>query len=323
MKPSARAGPRAIPLTVIGGFLGAGKTTLVNATLAQARARRLAILVNDFGELAIDAALISHRSARTIALANGCVCCSLVGGLAQALLDVLRLDPPPHHVLVEASGVSDPRRIAQIARAERAFAQDATIVLVAADQIRALARDRYVGDTVLRQLASADLVVVNKADLAAEADVDAIEAWLSQAAVGARVARAVGAKLPLDLVLGPTSPRAHAGARRDHAAARRDAQHEHARVFATRTLRCASPVSETAMRRALETLPDGVLRAKGFVRFDTDPDAPKLIQAVGARWSIDAAHEACAGGESVLVVIGVAHALERGELGRLAEAFSG
>ena len=82
----------------------------------------------------------------------------LVEGLAQALLDVLQLEPPPDHILVEVSGVSDPRRIAQVARADPALGDGGTLVIAAADQIRTLARDRYVGDTVLRQLAAADLI---------------------------------------------------------------------------------------------------------------------------------------------------------------------
>src|SRR4029079_62903 len=103
-----------IPLTVVGGFLGAGKTSLLNGILERTEDFRIAVLVNDFGTLCVDASLISARSARTISLANGCICCTLVDGLTQALLDVLQFDPAPDHVLVEASGVSDPRRIAQI-----------------------------------------------------------------------------------------------------------------------------------------------------------------------------------------------------------------
>ena len=311
-----------IPLTVIGGFLGAGKTTLVNAALAQAQGRRLAILVNDFGELSIDASLVSARSAQTLSLANGCVCCTLVNGLVQALIDVLRIVPPPEHVLVEASGVSDPGRIAQIARADRAFVEDATLVVVAADQIRTLARDRYVGETVVRQIASADLVVLNKVDLVDPGQQEEIVAWLRERAPSSVIVCCVDAELPLEAVLGASrasldrrvreaDPVWHSGT----------PPVDHARAFSTRTFRSGGALSEPALRSALERLAGGVLRAKGFVRFETSPETWWLVQAVGRRWSITRAPENAAPDDCVLVVVGAGQALASAVLHDLARAF--
>ena len=319
-----RAHGTAIPLTVIGGFLGAGKTTLLNAVLARSEGRRLAILVNDFGTLSIDAALISARSARTLSLSNGCVCCTLVGGLTQALIDVLEIDPPPDHVVVEASGVSDPGRIAQIARADRGFAQDATIVVAAADQIEGLAADRYIGDTLQRQLASADLIVLNKRDLVGDRKAAATLSWLHSVSPGARLIEAVHGELPCGVVLGHVG---NAGTMQREGAATIHrmvgSAPDHGDRFSTRTLRCAQPLSEAAVRDALAALPEAVLRAKGFVRFDAAPDLPHLVQAVGRRWSISAAPLATPAEGSMLVIIGVTEALAAADLTTLERAFSG
>jgi len=311
-----------IPLTVVGGFLGAGKTTLVNDVLAQSRGRRLAVLINDFGALSIDAALIAATGARSIALANGCVCCTLVDGLVQALIDVLALDPPPEHVLVEASGVSDPRRIAQIARADRSFLQDATIVVAAADQIEALARDRYVGDTVLRQLAAADLIVLNKLDCVDAGAAHATSAWLGTVAPAARLLRAIDARVACDVVLGPVTMASGPDSSCDAASFPAHATDDHGGAFATRTLRCARPLSERPLRAALAALPECVLRVKGFVRFDTAPGALHLVQRVGARCTIAEAPPQACGSESVLVLIAAAPALARADLAPLARVFA-
>ena len=101
-----------MPVTVIGGYLGAGKTKLLNRLLAEAEGRRLAVLVNDFGEVNIDAALIANRDGETISLTNGCVCCSIGDNLGMTLYDLAERPDGPEHILVEASGVADPARIA-------------------------------------------------------------------------------------------------------------------------------------------------------------------------------------------------------------------
>jgi G3E family GTPase len=117
-----------IPLTVIGGFLGAGKTTLVNHLLATAE-RRWGVLVNDFGAVNVDAALIAESGSDSVALANGCVCCAMGDDLGDALANLVARNPAPEHVIVEASGVGDPWRIAQLALIEPGFSLEPLVVL--------------------------------------------------------------------------------------------------------------------------------------------------------------------------------------------------
>jgi G3E family GTPase len=103
-----------IPVTLIGGYLGAGKTTLVNHLLRERGERRIAVLVNDFGELPIDDALIESRDGTLLQLAGGCVCCSFGSDLMAALQQMLALQPQPEHILIETSGVALPAAVARV-----------------------------------------------------------------------------------------------------------------------------------------------------------------------------------------------------------------
>ena len=166
-----------IPFTVIGGFLGAGKTTLLNRLLAGVEGRRFAVLVNDFGALDIDGKLIARHGGDTIALANGCVCCTIGDSLVETVLKLLERPETIDHIVVEASGVADPGRIADLGVLDERLSRDGVVVVADADQVRARAADKRVGDTVLRQLQAADLIVLNKVDLAD--DLAVMRCWLS------------------------------------------------------------------------------------------------------------------------------------------------
>src|SRR6202012_3786622 len=139
-----------LPLTVIGGFLGAGKTILLNHWLRQAEGQRLAGLVNHLRALDIDAGLIAARAGDTIALANGCVCCQIGDDLSRALIRVLEAGNAFDAVVIEASGVSDPWRIAQLGRADPGLGLDGVIVLVDAGAALAQSRDPQLADTLER-----------------------------------------------------------------------------------------------------------------------------------------------------------------------------
>ena len=172
------AGP--LPVTVVGGYLGAGKTTLVNSLLRQANGRRLAVMVNEFGALPIDASLVEAADDRIVSLVGGCVCCSYGEDLVSSLAMLAALEPRPDHVLLEASGVAFPGAIAGMVGLLAGFALDGAVVLADAETVRGRAADRYIGSTVRRQLAQADLILLNKCDLAGDAD--AVETWLGEAA---------------------------------------------------------------------------------------------------------------------------------------------
>ena len=268
--PDARSGP--VPFTVIGGFLGAGKTTLLNRLLGGSHGRRFAVLVNDFGSVDIDGRLIVAHGGDTIALANGCLCCSIGDSLATTLLDLLERPDRFDHVVVEASGVADPGRIADIAGIEPRLSRDGVIVVVDAADVRARAADRYVGDTIGRQIAAADLLVLNKRDLVGDAEAGALRTWLEAVSGTAPVVEARHADVPLAALFGlPPGRDRHPAKPADEPA------------FRTWTFATPHPLSRDGLVAVLDALPSPVLRAKGFVRFDDASDRRVLLQQVGRR----------------------------------------
>lgn len=277
-----------IPVTVVGGFLGAGKTTLVNHLLRTAT-RRYAVLVNDFGAVDVDAALVRAWDGGVLSLANGCVCCSIGPDLGDTLERLAQRDPAPEHVLVEASGVSDPWRIAQLVKLEPSVALDAVLVLVDAAAFPSQLADRYLTDTLERQVARADLIVLNKCDAVAP---DAAEAAVRRLRPDARTVRVANAELPEALLAGPARPDAPAS---------RFAAEAPAHPFRSWVWRGPAPFDGRLLAQLLDGLPPAVLRIKGFCR--VGPDAGQhLLQLAGRRWSLLPAAGQC----DALVVIGTA-----------------
>ena len=180
-----------IPMVVLGGWLGAGKTTLINRLLRVADGERIAVVVNDIGEVNLDAELIAARDGDTVELTNGCVCCSIGDSLAMTLRDLVlrdqvmddsttkrRLD----RLVVEASGVAEPDRVAAYGDRRR-IRPDGIVVAVDATDVMARAADSVYGPLVLRQVRAADLIVVTKVDLAPDGGAGA-RAWCAAMAPG-------------------------------------------------------------------------------------------------------------------------------------------
>jgi len=257
-----------IPFTVIGGFLGAGKTTLLNRLLRADTGRRFAVLVNDFGALDIDSRLVVAHGGDTIALANGCLCCTIGDSLVTTILALLERPDRFDHIVVEASGVADPGRIADLAVLDQRLVRDGVIVVVDAGSVRERSADRRVGDTITRQLAAADLLLLNKTDLAD--DLALLRGWLSTQSP-APVLEARHADVAIDLLFG--LPRLGGAA-----------SAEAPDAFASWSYEWAEPVERGIVLGMLRAA--GVLRAKGIVRFVDMPARRSVIHQVGNRLDI-------------------------------------
>ena len=151
-----------LPLTVIGGYLGAGKTTLLNRLLSEPHGQKIMVMVNDFGAINIDAALIERADGDTLSLTNGCVCCTMGNDLFMALGDALDRRPRPDHLVIEASGIADPAKIAMAARAEPDMAYGGIAVVVDGENWPKLADDPLIGAQMRGQVQVADVLLVSK-----------------------------------------------------------------------------------------------------------------------------------------------------------------
>lgn len=159
---------RRVPITFVGGYLGAGKTTAINELLA-ATDRPISVVVNDVGAVNVDARLIRRRSADMIELTDGCVCCTSIDGMGAAF-DAIRARPtPPDHVVVELSGVADPRRMLPWGQSV-GFRLDGVVIVVAADQLGGKVLPPAIRENISTHIACADLLILTKVDLVERAD---------------------------------------------------------------------------------------------------------------------------------------------------------
>ncbi|MCE8040742.1 hypothetical protein HOP60_01065 [Halomonas daqingensis] len=151
-----------IGVTLICGFLGSGKTTRINALIANGELEDALFLVNDFGRLNIDASLIESREGEVVRFNNGCACCGLAGDLSAQLRRIRRWPRPPSRMVMEASGVARPRPLAQLFTAALGYALEQVEFLVDASTLGSLLNDPSVGELARDQLRDVERISVNR-----------------------------------------------------------------------------------------------------------------------------------------------------------------
>jgi len=268
------------PITIISGFLGAGKTSLLSHLLSADHGKKIAVLVNDFGQLNIDAQLIVNVEGETVSLTNGCICCTIRDDL---LVEVLRLinqptELRPQHIVIETSGVSDPGLVAhtfKLAASEGLLQLDSIISVVDAEQ--ALTQQDEFQNLIARQIRVADVLVINKVDLVDKQELEAVKKFVVEIDPAARILQACQGRIPLEMIFSESNLNASATKISQSAPASTTP------LFETWVYQSNRSFSLMALRKLVEDLPVGVYRLKGFVQLDDEHQEQAQLQMTGGR----------------------------------------
>ena len=264
-----------VPILLVAGFLGAGKTTVVNHLLAHAQGRRIAAVVNDFGAINIDAELIAGASDGVVSLANGCICCTLEGDLLRTLATLLRRDPKPDTIVIETSGIADPADIVRNLMDPVIFREaPLETVLCVVDATLPVAK---LDDALLKsQLRVADVVALSKVDLVDDATRASLRDSVRAIRPAAVVVDAINGNVPAELLF-PADPD-HVPALREPGP-RRPAEQR----FETLSWTSDRPLSLPKLRQAIARLAPKLARAKGLFETVEQPGRQMVFQLAGTR----------------------------------------
>ena len=327
-----------LPVTIVTGFLGAGKTTLLRHMLGHADGRRIAVIVNEFGELGIDGEILKQcaigcseeeANGRIFELANGCLCCTVQEEFFPVLRELVARRGELDHILIETSGLALPKPLVQAfnwPEIRNACTVDAVITVVDSPAVAAgtfaafpeqvdaqrkqdanLDHESPLHELFADQLASADLVILNKADLLDAAALAAVRAEVAEELPAAvKIIAAHGGELPLDVLLGLNcATELHIDGRKTHHDLEGHEEHDHDEFDSF-----AIELPEAEEARLLQALKEavarhGILRIKGFVAIPGKP-MRLLLQGVGQRFDkhFDRAWQADEARITRLVVIG-------------------
>lgn len=271
-----------IPLTIITGPLGSGKTTLLRHVVSEAT-KKIAILMNEFGEIAIDSKILEGKDVRIVELDGGCVCCSLLGEFEAAVKEVLDR-VRPEILLVETTGVAEPDAlIFDVEEKLDRVRLDGVVAVVDADGLTAYPQ---LGRTTRRQIEEADLILLNKVDLVSPEALAKVKEALSAINPAAPILPTRRGKVDPDLLFGMTRDRKVL-----------PPGHSHQPEFESLSYASAATLDRSCFEKFAAYLKESVYRAKGFVRLS---DGTYLFNFVSGRWELEPFEQE----ESALIFIG-------------------
>ncbi|MDJ1184558.1 CobW family GTP-binding protein [Roseofilum casamattae] len=198
---STESAAKSLPVTIITGFLGSGKTTLLNHILSNQQGVKTAVLVNEFGDIGIDNALIVSAEEDMVELTNGCICCTINNELADAVYRVLEKQDELDYLVVETTGIADPLPVALtfLGTELRDLTRlDSIITLVDAENY---SLDLFNSEAAYSQIAYGDIILLNKTDLVDEAEADSVEVKIRDIKPDARILRTVNSAIAIPLIL--------------------------------------------------------------------------------------------------------------------------
>ena len=273
-----------IPILLLTGFLGSGKTSLLNHLLSNKAGLKIGVIINDFGEINIDSMLVSAQTDTALELSNGCICCAVEGeNLDDAIGQLAHTGSRLDYIVIEASGLAEPRELATMLRLiKNDYAYfDALVTIVDGLNFK---KNNLAAKDALKDLAISDLIVVNKTDLIDTKQLAAIEKAISLAAPQARILKTahgqVDFRLLLDLKEKPETQLNLTAQDTDHH------DHLHAK-FQSVTFQEEKPLDPAQFEAWAQALAPNIFRAKGIIFFGMKGMEQKFIfQAVGSRYAL-------------------------------------
>ncbi len=273
---------RGLPVTIITGFLGSGKTTLLNQIIKNTENVKLAVLVNEFGDINIDSQLLVSIDEDMIELSNGCICCTINDGLVDAVYRVLERQDRIDYLVIETTGVADPLPIIlTFVATELRDLTNLDAVLTVVD-VETFSPDSFDSEAAFRQIAYGDIILLNKTDLVPEAKVKELENYIETVKEGARILRSQYGQVPLPLILdvGLSQPDTYLEE------CDRDSNHLVNDGFVSVSFRSDRPFAVKKFQVFLqEKMSADVFRAKGILWFKESPRR-HIFQLSGKRYDL-------------------------------------